>query len=130
MEIGKDTRIVEGMVLLGALNGFIFSLRSNPDSKYYESFILVMKSFFSIIMEGPIIDLTIILLILLPMILLIAGIFYVHRFGGFIGIAAVITGFACGYTSLIGDYKIPLVLLAAGIAMGLYGVRTKRIEYI
>jgi hypothetical protein len=123
----KDSRIVESIVLLGILNGFLYSLKFNPQQVFMGEIVSSVTTILAaLIGTGSLYQLVLLIIQLLPAIVLILGVVYIFRLGGATAITAVAFGFGCGYF-LMSDLLISLVCLIIGLLLGLYSVKSKRL---
>jgi hypothetical protein len=123
----KDSRIVESIVLLGILNGFLYSLKFNPQKAFMNEIVSSVTTILAaLIGTGQTYDLILTIIQLLPAIVLIIGVIYIFRLGGATAITAVAFGFGCGYF-LISNLLICLICLVIGLLLGLYSVKSKKL---
>lgn len=122
----KDTQIVEFIVLLGVVNGFLYSLKFNPVNAFMgevgtglSQLIVTLTPGFSGVL--------LLLLQLLPAIVLIVSVIYIYRLGGATAITAVAFGFGCGYF-LLSDMLIGLLCLIIAVLLGLYSVKSQKLR--
>lgn len=121
----KDTRIVESIVLLGVVNGFLYSLKFNPVSAFLGEVTASVAAVVAALAPDQA-GVLLIALQVLPALVLIASVVYVYRLGGAAAITAVAFGFGCGYFAL-SDPAIGAICLAAGLLLGLYSVKSERL---
>jgi hypothetical protein len=121
----KDTRIVESIVLLGVVNGFLYSLKFNPVSAFMGEVASGISQLIVTLTPG-FSGLLLLLLQLLPAIVLVVSVVYVYRLGGATAITAVAFGFGCGYF-ILSDTLIGLLCLIIGLLLGLYSVKSRRL---
>jgi hypothetical protein len=121
----KDARIVESIVLLGVVNGFLYSLKFNPVNAFMSEVTAGLTSLITTLTPG-FSGIFLLLLQLLPAIVLIVSVVYIFRLGGATAITAVAFGFGCGYF-LLSDLLISLLCLIIGLLLGLYSVKSSRL---
>lgn len=122
----KDTRIVESIVLLGVVNGFLYSLKFNPVNAFMSQVATSVASLITDLSPPSLTGILLLLLQLLPAILLVISVIYVFRLGGATAITAVGFGFGCGYF-LLSSLIVGLVCLAIGMILGLYSVKSQKL---
>ncbi len=122
----KDTRIVESIVLLGVVNGFLYSLKFNPMSAFMGEVATGASALVSALTPG-FSGMFLLILQLLPAVVLIVSVIYVFRLGGATAITAVAFGFGCGYF-ILSDTLIGLLCLIIGLLLGLYSVKSDRLN--
>jgi len=122
----KDTRIVESIVLLGVVNGFLYSLKFNPVNAFMSEVASGVSSLIRDLSPSSLAGILLLLLQLLPAILLIISVIYVFRLGGATAITAVGFGFGCGYF-ILSSLIIGLICLAIGLILGLYSVKSQKL---
>jgi hypothetical protein len=125
MGANKDTRIVECIVLLGVVNGFLYSLKFNPVNAFMREVTDSISQLIATLAPG-LSGILLLILQLLPAIVLIVSVVYVYRLGGPTAITAVAFGFGCGYF-LLSDTLIGLLCLIIGLLLGLYSVKSSRL---
>lgn len=123
----KDTQIVESIVLLGIINGFLYSLKFNPQNAFMSEVSSSLTSIITAVTPPSISHLLLLVLQLLPAIVLILGVLYVFRLGGATAITAVAFGFGCGYF-LLSDLLLTLLCLIIAILLGLYSVKSQKLS--
>ena len=121
----KDTQIVEFIVLLGVVNGFLYSLKFNPVNAFFNEVTFSVSALIAALAPG-FSGILILLLQLLPAIVLIVSVVYIYRLGKATAITAVAFGFACGYF-LLSDVLIALLCLIVALLLGLYSVKSDRL---
>ncbi len=121
----KDTQIVEFIVLLGVVNGFLYSLKFNPVNAFMSEVTSSLSALIVALAPG-FSGILLLLLQLLPAIVLIVSVIYIFRLGGATAITAVAFGFGCGYF-LLSDLLIGLLCLIVGLLIGLYSVKSDRL---
>ncbi len=121
----KDARIVEMIVLLGVVNGFLYSLKFNPVNAFMGEVSAGVAQLIATLAPG-FSGLLLLLLQLLPAIVLIVSVIYIYRLGGATAITAVAFGFGCGYF-VLSDLLISLLCLIVGLLLGLYSVKSSRL---
>lgn len=125
----KDSQIVECIVLLGILNGFLYSLKFNPQNAFMGEIVASVTTILAaVIGTGPLYQLILVFIQLLPAIVLVIGVVYIFKLGGAVAITAVAFGFGCGYF-LISDLLISLLCLVIGLLLGLYSVKSKKLPF-
>jgi hypothetical protein len=122
----KDTRIVECIVLLGVVNGFLYSLKFNPVNAFMGEVTASATALITTLTPG-LSGIFLFILQLLPAIVLIVSVVYVFRLGGATAITAVAFGFGCGYF-LLSDTLIALLCLIIGLLLGLYSVKSDKLS--
>jgi drug/metabolite transporter (DMT)-like permease len=123
----KDSQIVESIVLLGILNGFLYSLKFNPQTAFMNEIVSSITTILAaVIGTGQLYGLILTIIQLLPAIVLVIGVIYIFRLGGATAITAVAFGFGCGYF-LISNLLISLICLFIGLVLGLYSVKSKKL---
>ena len=122
----KDTRIVECIVLLGVVNGFLYSLKFNPVNAFMSEVATSASELITTLTPG-LSGILLLILQLLPALVLIISVVYVFRLGGATAITAVAFGFGCGYF-LLSDILIALLCLIIGLLLGLYSVKSSRLS--
>ena len=123
----KDTQIVESIVFLGILNGFLYSLKFNPQKAFMNEIVASITSILAAIVgTGQLYDMFLTILQLLPAIALIIGVIFIFRLGGMTAISAVAFGFGCGYF-LVSNLLICLLCLVIALLLGLYSVKSKKL---
>ncbi len=126
MSAKKDTRIVECVVLLGLINGFFYALKFNPVNAFMNEVTAGISSLIAALVPG-LSWLFLLILQILPAIILIVSVVYVFRLGGATAITAVAFGFGCGYL-LLSDTLIAILFLAIGLLLGLYSVKSDKLN--
>jgi len=122
----KDTRIVESIVILGVVNGFLYSLKFNPVNAFMGEVTASASAVITALTPG-LSGIFLLILQLLPAIVLIVSVVYVFRLGGAIAITAVAFGFGCGYF-ILSDTLIGLLCLIIGLLLGLYSVKSSKLS--
>jgi uncharacterized membrane protein len=122
----KDTRIVECIVLLGVVNGFLYSLKFNPVNAFMNEVMAGASALVTALSPG-LSGIFLLMLQLLPAIVLIVSVVYVFRLGGATAITAVAFGFGCGYF-VLSDALIALLCLIIGLLLGLYSVKSGKLS--
>src|SRR5208337_4852562 len=122
----KDTRIVESIVLLGVVNGFLYSLKFNPVNVFMSQVATSVASLITDLSPPSLTGILLLLLQLLPAILLVISVIYVFRLGGATAITAVGFGFGCGYF-ILSSLIVGLVCLVIGLILGLYSVKSQKL---
>lgn len=121
----KDTQIVEFIVLLGVVNGFLYSLKFNPVNAFMSEVVAGITQLITTLTPS-LSGILLLILQLLPAIVLIVSVIYIYRLGKATAITAVAFGFGCGYF-LLSDLAISLLLLVIGVLLGLYSVKSSRL---
>jgi hypothetical protein len=121
----KDTQIVEFIVLLGVVNGFLYSLKFNPVNAFMGE-VAVGVSQLIVTLAPGFSGILLLLLQLLPAIVLVVSVVYIYRLGGATAITAVAFGFGCGYF-ILSDMLIGLLCLIIGLLLGLYSVKSSKL---
>jgi hypothetical protein len=122
----KDTRIVESIVLLGVVNGFLYSLKFNPVNAFMGEVASSVASLITDLSPPSLAGILLLLLQLMPAILLVISVIYVFRLGGATAIMAVGFGFGCGYF-ILSSLIMGLICLAIGLILGLYSVKSQKL---
>jgi hypothetical protein len=122
----KDTRIVECIVLLGVVNGFLYSLKFNPVNAFMGEVTAGASTLVTALTPGMS-GIFLLILQLLPAVVLIVSVVYVYRLGGATAITAVAFGFGCGYF-LLSSLTISLICLTIGLLLGLYSVKSGKLS--
>jgi hypothetical protein len=122
----KDTRIVECIVLLGVVNGFLYSLKFNPVNAFMSEVTASVSELIVTLAPG-LSGILLLILQLLPAIVLIVSVVYVFRLGGATAITAVAFGFGCGYF-IMSDMVIGILCLIIGLLLGLYSVKSGKLS--
>jgi hypothetical protein len=123
----KETRIVESIVLLGVVNGFLYSLKFNPVNAFMSEVTTSLSTLITDLAPASTSSILLLLLQLLPAILLVISIIYVFRLGGTTAITAVAFGFGCGYF-ILSSLVLGLICLAIGLLLGLYSVKSSKLQ--
>jgi hypothetical protein len=127
MGSSKDTRIVESIVLLGVVNGFLYSLKFNPVNVFMNEVTAGASTLITDLAPENMSGVLLLLLQLLPAILLVISVIYVFRLGGTTAITAVAFGFGCGYF-VLSSTILGLICLAVGLLLGLYSVKSSKLQ--
>ncbi|HTY89902.1 MAG TPA: hypothetical protein VMC84_01875 [Methanocella sp.] len=121
----QDTQIVEFIVLLGVVNGFLYSLKFNPVNAFMNE-VGASVTELIVTLTPQYSNVLLLLLQLLPAIVLIVSVIVIYRLGGATAITAVAFGFGCGYFAL-SDLVISILCLIIGLLLGLYSVKSDRL---
>ena len=122
----KDTQIVEFIVLLGVVNGFLYSLKFNPVNAFMGEVGASLSQLIVTLTPG-FSGVLLLLLQLLPAIVLVVSVIYIYRLGGATAITAVAFGFGCGYF-ILSDTLIGLLCLIIALLLGLYSVKSQKLR--
>ncbi len=122
----KDTQIVEFIVLLGVLNGFLYSLKFNPVNAFMGEVGASLTQLIVTLTPG-FSGVLLLLLQLLPAIVLVVSVVYIYRLGGSTAITGVAFGFGCGYF-ILSNMLVGLLCLIIALLLGLYSVKSQKLR--
>jgi hypothetical protein len=122
----KDTQIIEFIVILGVVNGFLYSLKFNPVNAFMNE-VEASVSELIVTLTPNYSNVLLLLLQLLPAIMLIVSVIVIYRLGGATAITGVAFGFGCGYFFL-SNLIISILCLIIGLLLGLYSVKSSKLR--